>query len=208
MARAEPQMRAPITSRVARSFEGVDPRAFKIVVTGPFAAGKTTLIQTISETDVLATDRAVSDETSTIKDQTTVAMDFGRISFGDDLALHLFGTPGQRRFEVMWEILAEGMAGFILLVNAAEPLAPKDAAHILNTFRQRSSAPFAVGVTHIDEAGPPPGVILSSVRMTLGLAPDVPLLACDPRSRDDVKALLLAVLEGIMASLSDGSRPR
>jgi signal recognition particle receptor subunit beta len=199
-------MRAPITSRVARSFEGADPRAFKIVVTGPFAAGKTTLIQTISETDVLATDRVVTDETSAIKDQTTVAMDFGSISFGDDLALHLFGTPGQRRFEVMWEILAEGMAGFILLVNAAEPLAPKDAAHILNTFRARSNVPFAIGLTHIDEVATPPEVLLSSVRMTLGLGLDVPLLACDPRSREDVKALLLAVLEGIMVRLHRGPR--
>ena len=84
-------------------------QAVKIVVTGPFAAGKTTLIRTISEITVLSTERGISDSTRSRKAETTVAMDFGRITIDRDLVLYLFGTPGQDRFDFMWEILGEGM---------------------------------------------------------------------------------------------------
>ena len=96
--------------------------AVKIVVTGPFAAGKTTLIRPISEITVLSTEKAVSDgEVAQSKTDTTVAMDFGRITIDRDLVLYLFGTPGQDRFDFMWEILSEGMLGYVLLVDAARP---------------------------------------------------------------------------------------
>src|SRR3954452_14789812 len=87
-----------------RATNGLVARPLKIVITGPFSAGKTTLIKTISEVAIVGTERDVTDETKSIKSRTTVAMDFGRITFADDLSLFLFGTPGQRRFEVMWEI--------------------------------------------------------------------------------------------------------
>ncbi len=83
-------------------------QTLKIVVTGPFASGKTQFIQTISEIDVVATERKISGESERIKNATTVAMDFGRITIDEDLILYLFGTPGQRRFNFMWEILSEG----------------------------------------------------------------------------------------------------
>ncbi|HVF19153.1 MAG TPA: ATP/GTP-binding protein, partial [Mycobacteriales bacterium] len=93
--------------------------AVKIVVTGPFAAGKTTLIRTISEITVLSTEKDITDSTRARKNETTVAMDFGRITIDRDLVLYLFGTPGQERFDFMWEILGEGMLGYILLIDVS-----------------------------------------------------------------------------------------
>jgi hypothetical protein len=81
----------------------------KMVVTGPFNAGKTEFIRSVSEIDVVSTERKISTEADRVKETTTVAMDFGRITVDDDLVLYLFGTPGQRRFDFMWEILSEGM---------------------------------------------------------------------------------------------------
>ena len=112
-------MRPPGSARgVRRRGRGT---AVKIVVTGPFAAGKTTLIRTISEITVLSTERGISDESARRKRETTVAMDFGRISVDSDLVLYLFGTPGQQRFDFMWEMLGEGMLGYVLLLDATHP---------------------------------------------------------------------------------------
>ncbi len=77
----------------------------KMVVTGPFSAGKTQFIRSISEIDVVATERKISSDPERIKEETTVAMDFGRITVDEELVLYLFGTPGQKRFDFMWEIL-------------------------------------------------------------------------------------------------------
>ncbi len=94
----------------------------KMVITGPFSAGKTEFIRTISEIDVVSTERKISsDAEKSQKEATTVAMDFGRITVDDDLVLYLFGTPGQKRFDFMWEILSEGMLGFIVIVDSSRP---------------------------------------------------------------------------------------
>jgi len=173
----------------------------KIVVTGPFSAGKTTLIKTISEVAVVGTERDVSDDTRSVKDTTTVAMDFGRITFTDGLSLFLFGTPGQRRFEMMWEILSEGMIGFIVLVHAGDPRSVEEAGHILDTFRRYADVPFVVGVTHLDEAEDDPNEVLTRVKETLDLPDDVTMVVCDPRRRDDVKTVLLEILFGVLRRL-------
>ena len=137
--------------RKQRSTNGHVARPLKVVITGPFSAGKTTLIQTISEVAIVGTERDVTDETKSVKERTTVAMDFGRITFAQDLTLFLFGTPGQRRFEVMWEILSEGMIGFILLVHAGDDRSIEEAGHILETFREYADVPYVIGVSHLDE---------------------------------------------------------
>ena len=93
----------------------------KMVVTGPFAAGKTEFVQTISEIEVVATERKLSSADERIKDETTVAMDFGRITVDQDLVLYLFGSPDQRRFDFMWEILSEGMLGFVVVLDTTRP---------------------------------------------------------------------------------------
>jgi GTPase SAR1 family protein len=86
-------------------------QTLKMVVTGPFNAGKTEFIQSVSEIDVVSTERKISSEIERIKETTTVAMDFGRITVDNEMVLYLFGTPGQKRFDFMWEILSEGMLG-------------------------------------------------------------------------------------------------
>ena len=192
--------------RVVRTHKAVDnglTKPLKIVVTGPFAAGKTTLIQTISEVAIVGTERDVSDETSSIKTNTTVAMDFGRITFSDGCSLFLFGTPGQRRFEVMWEILSEGMIGFIVLVNAADQRSADEAAHILGTFREYADVPYIVGVTHLDESEVPEDEVMAKVRTSLELPDEVKTVACDVRRREDVKGLILETLYGVMDRLEE-----
>ncbi|HEX2239904.1 MAG TPA: ATP/GTP-binding protein [Actinomycetota bacterium] len=180
-------------------------KPMKIVVTGPFAAGKTTLIKTISEIAIVGTEREVSDETKAIKQRTTVAMDFGRISFADDLSLYIFGTPGQRRFEVMWEILSEGMLGFILLVHAGDHRSVEEAAHILDTFREYADVPYVIGVTHLDEIEESRDNVFARVRAALKAPKAVGVLACDPRSREDVKTLMLQILMEVVERLDRAS---
>ena len=187
--------------RKQRSTNGQVARPLKIVITGPFSAGKTTLIQSISEVAIVGTERDVTDETRSVKERTTVAMDFGRITFAQDLTLFLFGTPGQRRFEVMWEILSEGMIGFILLVNAADDRSLEEASHILDTFRQYADVPYVVGISHLDEAEGERDEIFEKVRKGLELPDHIDTIACDPREREDVKTLMLSILVGVMARL-------
>jgi small GTP-binding protein len=176
-------------------------RPLKIVVAGPFSAGKTTLIKTISDTAIVGTERAITNGAHAAKKQTTVAMDFGRINLGPDLTLSLFGTPGQKRFDVMWEVLSEGMLGFVLLIDASVPRSLDDAATILQTFRGYADVPFVVGVTHLDDLQGDASRAVSDARLALGIPPEIPVLGCDPRRRADVKALLLEVLYGVMRRL-------
>ena len=108
----------------------------KMVVTGPFSAGKTQFIRSVSEIEVVSTERKLTNARErSIKETTTIAMDFGRITVDDDLVLYLFGTPGQKRFEFMWEILSEGMLGFIVMVDSRRPETFREARSILETFR-------------------------------------------------------------------------
>ena len=187
--------------RKQRATNGVVARPLKIVITGPFSAGKTTLIQTISEVAIVGTERDVTDETKSVKERTTVAMDFGRITFAQDLTLFLFGTPGQRRFEVMWEILYEGMIGFILLVHAADERSVEEAAHILQTFREYADVPYVVGVTHLDETDKSEEEVFAHVREKLEVPETIGVMACDTRNREDVKDLMLSILMGVMSRL-------
>jgi len=114
----------------------------KIVVTGPFNAGKTEFIRSVSEIDVVSTERKISAEAEKVKSTTTVAMDFGRITVDDDLVLYLFGTPGQKRFDFMWEILSEGMLGFVVMVDSTRPETFREARSILETFRRYAQTPY------------------------------------------------------------------
>jgi len=193
----------PEMIRRAREVEGPTPKPLKIVVTGPFSAGKTTLIKAISEVTVLGTERDVSDASKSVKSRTTVAMDFGRITFADDLSLFLFGTPGQRRFEVMWDVLAEGMIGFILMVSAADEDSIADSLHILEHFRSRADVPFVIGVSHLDKAEADSSDLQEEIHKRLGLNESTQVVPCDPRDREQVKQLVLRVLTAALERLEN-----
>ncbi len=179
----------------ARKHRRQGGQAVKIVVTGPFAAGKTTLIRTISEITVLSTERGITDDTRSRKAETTVAMDFGRITIDRDLVLYLFGTPGQERFDFMWEILGEGMLGYVLLVDADRPETLGEAAGILAAFRKMAHVPFVVALNRSAEVDPRAE---DRVREALELTPGTPVVACDATDKDSVKGVLLALLYSVL----------
>ncbi|TET51300.1 MAG: GTP-binding protein [Anaerolineales bacterium] len=170
----------------------------KMVVTGPFAAGKTQFVQTISEIDVVATERKLSRDSERIKNETTVAMDFGRITVDDDLVLYLFGTPGQRRFDFMWQILSEGMLGFVVVLDSTRPETFREARHILDTFREYAPVPYVVAVNKQDEkdAWSP-----EDLRIALKIASDVKVVPCVAIDRDSVKRVLLELLYSILETM-------
>ncbi|MEN8242143.1 MAG: ATP/GTP-binding protein [Chloroflexota bacterium] len=173
----------------------------KMVVTGPFNAGKTEFIQTVSEIDVVATERKITSEAERIKDATTVAMDFGRITVDDELVLYLFGTPGQKRFDFMWEILSEGMLGFIVMVDSTRPETFREARSILETFRAYAPTPYVVAANKQDLED---AWDIDDMRIALRLDPNINLLPCSSISKDAVKEVLLQLLTNILTEI-DGS---
>jgi small GTP-binding protein len=174
----------------------------KMVITGPFNSGKTEFIQTVSEIDVVATERRISSEAEKIKDTTTVAMDFGRITVDEDLVLYLFGTPGQKRFDFMWEILSEGMLGFIVMVDSTRPETFREARSILETFRAYAPTPYVVTANKqdLDDAWD-----IDDMRIALRLDPSLKFLPCTATSKDSVKNVLLELLYSILAEMESGS---
>ncbi|MET9487827.1 ATP/GTP-binding protein [Nocardia sp. NPDC006630] len=171
----------------------------KIVISGGFGVGKTTLIGAISEIEPLATEAAMTEVSrgvdtpgcNTGKTTTTVALDFGRITLDANLVLYLFGTPGQERFEFLWDDLLDGALGGIILVDTDRV---EDCYPVLEYFEQRRT-PFVVGVNRFDDA---PNFDLEEVREALDIDPAVIMLDCDARDRDSVKNLLVALLEQIL----------
>jgi hypothetical protein len=174
----------------------------KMVVTGPFNAGKTEFIRSVSEIDVVSTERKISSDAERVKNTTTVAMDFGRITVDEDLVLYLFGTPGQKRFDFMWEILSEGMLGFVVMVDSTRPETFREARSILETFRAYAPTPYVVAANKQDlpEAWEP-----EDMRIALRLDPKVKLLPCTASNKDSVKNTLLELLYGILAEMDTGS---
>jgi small GTP-binding protein len=183
---------------IKRGRRGGNAQAVKIVVTGPFAAGKTTLIRTISEITVLSTEKDITDETKSRKAETTVAMDFGRITIDHDLVLYLFGTPGQDRFDFMWEILGEGMLGYVLLLDAERPESLSEAVGILAAFKKMAKVPFVVALNRAEGDNPEAD---ARVREALDLDESVPIVPCDATDRQSVKNVLLALLYAVVDSL-------
>jgi hypothetical protein len=174
----------------------------KIVVTGPFSAGKTQFIQTISEIDVVNTERKITQAEERIKDQTTVAMDFGRITVDEDLVLYLFGTPGQRRFDFMWEVLSEGMLGFIVLLDSVRPETFREARGILDTFRSYAPVPYIVAANKqdLEDAWSP-----EDLRIALRIPDSIKMVPCVATERGTVKQTLLELLYSILEVMDEES---
>ncbi|MBN1873425.1 MAG: ATP/GTP-binding protein [Anaerolineae bacterium] len=170
-------------------------QTLKIVVTGPFSSGKTEFIQSISEIEVVSTERNITRESERIKSRTTVAMDFGRITIDEELILYLFGTPGQKRFDFMWEILSEGMLGFIVLVDSTRPETFREARRILDTFRSYSPVPYIVAANKqdLEDAWP-----AEDLKIVLRVDESVKVVPCVAQDKETVKQVLLELLYSIL----------
>ena len=170
-----------------------------MVVTGPFNSGKTAFIEAVSEIDVVSTERKISSDAERIKETTTVAMDFGRITVDDDLVLYLFGTHGQKRFDFMWEILSEGMLGFIVIVDSARPETFREAKSILETFRAYAPTPYVVAANKQDL---PDAWDVDDLRIALRIDSKIKLLPSIAPDKESVKMVLLELLYSILEEMN------
>ena len=176
-----------------------------VVTSGKGGVGKTTLVGSVSEITPLTTEAVMTsaslhvDEIADVpnKTTTTVAMDFGRITIAADLILYLFGTPGQSRFWFMWDELNRGAIGAIVLVDTRR-LA--DSFSSIDFFEDRK-VPYVVAVNLFDQAQRHDP---EEIRDALTLPADVPLILCDARNRESAKAVLISLVEYVMAVTRHG----
>jgi len=197
--KAQPPKQLTKKKPVPKSRKSGGMQTFQINVIGPFRSGITTFIKSISEIDVISTDKAIGDKEATEPtDVTTVAMDFGRRTIDEDLALYLFGMPGQRRFDFMWEILAEKMLGLVVLVDSRRPETFMEAKIMLETLRAYSPVPFVVAANKQDQ---PDALDSEDIRIALALTEDISIIPCIATDEASVRNVLLELIKNIIEEL-------
>ncbi len=167
------------------------PNVYKVIVTGPFNSGKTAFIGTISDIAVVTTEKKITTEDRGIKAETTVAMDYGKVEI-EGKALHLYGTPGQARFDFMWEILASEMDSFIVLVDSADRPSFPDAAELIALFSGFQAVPYLVAANKSDL---PNAASLSEIRRGTNAGADITVMPCVATQRSSVRQVLLQIIE-------------
>jgi signal recognition particle receptor subunit beta len=174
----------------------------KIIFTGPVGAGKSTAIRSLSDIAPVSTDEQASDITRDIKSQTTVAMDYGLLKLDGGETVHIYGTPGQERFDFMWDILTEGGLGLILLIDNARTDPLEDMRFFLKAFAGFiKKTKVAIGVTRMDISATPKIADYHEALQPFKLNP--PVFCVDARSKKDVSLLLQALLYSLDPGLNE-----
>jgi signal recognition particle receptor subunit beta len=165
----------------------------KIIFTGPVGAGKTTAIDSISDIGIITTDENASDMTKSRKSNTTVAMDYGLIKLSNNERVHLYGTPGQERFDFMWDILTKGGIGLVLLLDNTRPDPFRDLKFYSHSFRDFiAEQQLVIGITRMDIQRSPN--VQDYRQWATQLSLDAPIFEVDARERDDVSMLIQSLL--------------
>lgn len=173
--------------------DALPANSYKLIFAGPVGAGKTEAIRSLSDKEIVTTEESASDDVKDIKQTTTVAMDYGVMALETGEQVRLYGTPGQKRFDFMWEILSENALGLVLLLNASYPDPVADLHEYLDSFVPliKSSA-LVVGLTHAEDMPWDLHDRLSEALIEMGIAPNV--MVVDARSREQMQGLVRSLI--------------